>query len=103
MVANSNGVSEHVLSSKERTYGALFLALGVLFLKIYLVSFFAKSLPLPAGSKKTAARLHRAATELPVLVLALAFFFVMIKIGWNMLTAPPAKSLKEQEEALANG
>ncbi len=99
----SSRVREPMFSSKERAYGALLLALGVLFLKIFLVSFFAINLPLPAKLKRMAARLHRAAVELPVLALVVAFFFIVIRIGWNMLTAPPAKSLKEQEDALSSG
>lgn len=102
MVASSSRVREPILSSKERTYGAFFLVLGILFLKIYLISFFAIRLPLPAGLKWTAVRLHRAAVELPVLVLAVTFFVVLIRIGWNMLTAPSAKSLTEQEDALSS-
>jgi hypothetical protein len=103
MVVSSSGVREPIFNSKERTFGALFLAMGILFLKIYLISFFAIRLPLPSRLKRTAAMLHGAAVELPVLALVVAFFFIVIRIGWNMLTAPPAKSLKEQEDALSSG
>ncbi len=98
-----SGVREPIFSNKERAYGALLLALGIVFLKIFLISFFAIRLPLPGGLKSIAYRLHSAAVELPVLALVAAFFFIVIRIGWNMLTAPPAKSLKEQEDALSSG
>ena len=37
--------------SRERAYGAAFLAFGILSLLAYLVSFFAIWIPLPAGLK----------------------------------------------------
>jgi hypothetical protein len=102
MVVNS-GIRESIFYSKERAYGALILALAIVFLKIYLISFFAKKLPFPAGPKCMAVRLHSAAVELPILALVVAFFFIMIRIGWNMLTTPPAKSLNQQELSLQEG
>lgn len=97
----SSGVRRYM--SRERAYGALFLALGALTLLAYLISFFAVMITLPAGLKGIAARFHSAAIELPVLALVLAFLFILIRIGWNMLTAPPEKSLGEQEVTLSRG
>jgi hypothetical protein len=95
----SSGVRRYM--SRERAYGALFLALGTLSLLVYLMSFFAVRFNLSADLKGIAARFHSAAVELPVLVLMVAFLFILIRIGWNMLTAPPEKSLEEQEATLS--
>ena len=87
--------------SKERAFGALFLILGTTLLTIYLVSFFSHRLPLPIKLTGISDDLHNAAVEIPVLILVITFFLMIIRIGWNMLTAPPAKSLEEQEGALS--
>lgn len=97
----SSGVRR--FEQRERAYGAIILALGTISLFAYLVSFFAVGATLPAGLKVIAARLHKAAIELPVLALVVVFLFILIRIGWNMLTSPPAKSLAEQEAALDRG
>jgi hypothetical protein len=94
----SSRVRWHV--SRERAYGALFVTLGILSLQVYLLSFLAVRTALPVGLKGVAARFHNAAVELPVLAMVLIFLFILIKIGWNMLTAPPEKSLEEQETTL---
>jgi uncharacterized protein (DUF983 family) len=79
-----------VSMQKEQAYGALFVILGAILIPVYFIVFFAIELTLPLW-------LHRIAIELPVLLLVIIFLFVLIRIGWNMMTAPPAKSLQEQE------
>ena len=86
--------------SKERAYGAIIVALSTFSLLAYLLSFFGIWISLPTGLDEIAARFHKAAVELPVLVLVLAFLMILIRIGWNMLTAPSEKSLEEQEDTL---
>ena len=82
-----------IYSDKEQSYGALFLIFGIIFLVGYVVAFFAPYLSLPEW-------LHTTIVEYTVLILAIVLFFTIIRLGWNMLTAAPAISLKEQEARL---
>lgn len=75
---------------REQVYGAFLSILGTILLIAYPVAFFAVELSLPSW-------LHTVSIELPVFVFAVIFLFTIIRIGWNMLTAPPAKPLDEQE------
>jgi hypothetical protein len=75
--------------SKDQSYGFIIFLISIVAAVIYLVTFFAPWIGLPAGW-------HDFAVGIPVLLFVLLVLAISGWIGWTMLTTPPPAPLEPE-------
>ena len=75
--------------SKDQGYGFVIFLISIVVAIVYLITFFAPWVGLPAGW-------HDLAVGIPVLLFVLLVLVISGWIGWTMLTTPPPAPLEPE-------